>query len=197
MKDIFSWPVIKTALNKQLAERGETLEALQIGGLKLLKFLGEQYIHGPFPMTKALETAPRVGIMTPEVSVQSVDFLSLPWDSIWKLSATYFSTYNPLFPILDPRKYYSKTLPEITRNGFSDGNIASLIVLLVVALGQCALERSLGELLQGERGEGSGIRGNVLRRPPGLEIFNEAQRRMGLEMTHYTLEHVQMFSLAA
>ena len=186
MRNVFSWPAIKTTLDRRLADRTGIVEAFRVGGIRALRILEEQKSIHYLSTTTAFDA-----------SVFSEESLSLSSENIREYSATYFDTYNPLFPILDPWTYFSETLPQIMREGIGDSNIESIIVLLVVALGQCALGRSSGVSLVAETGRRSGSQDGGSGSSPGLETFNEAQKRMGLEITHYTLEHVQMFSLAA
>ena len=191
MRNVFSWPAIKTTLDRRLTDRAGIVEAFRAGGLRALRVLEEQKSIHYFSTTTAFET------VAPDASVYAEEPLSLSSEDIRAHSASYFHTYNPLFPILDPWTYFSETLPQVMREGIGDGNIESVIVLLVVALGQRALGRSSGAPLQAEAGQRSGTHDGGSSNSPGLETFNEAQKKMGLEMMQYTLEHVQMFSLAA
>lgn len=196
MKDLFSWPAIKKILDQQFTGNAEILSLFRVRGLRLLKVLGEQKSVYRLPVTRALPAAaPGESTTTTSTAAESPIVIGLPsLNEVREYSAIYFSLYNPLIPILSPGKYFSHTLPRAIGTGFVDGGIASIIVLLVAALGQCAKERTPGVPSRRKSAEG---KHDAILQPPGLELFNQARRCMGFEITEYTLEHVQMFSLAA
>lgn len=105
----------------------------------------------------------------------------------------YFSTFNGLFPILDREEFVSDVLQVVARTGFGDSDFPSIIALLVFALGSAAEEGTYGLPLM----PNSGIRGGTATRPPGLELFNEARRRLGFIMTQCNVENIQCLLLAS
>ncbi|KAJ9634781.1 hypothetical protein H2199_008830 [Coniosporium tulheliwenetii] len=109
-----------------------------------------------------------------------------------------------LYPILDYTDFMQQALPKVTEEGFGDGCFMSLIALLVFALGKVAIEGTFGKptvtkdgSLGGMRGSLSGIRGGTADEPPALDIFNEAQRRLGFVISHICLETAQILLLKA
>lgn len=200
LSDLFSWPGVKPIIQKQLGDSNEAVEAVKIlrgGGPQFLEALSREEIFGHMPGTEPIQTISHVNHTIPQTQRPVITFPSFPLTRIQALSAAYFDTYNSLYPLVDPQEYYSKTLPDVIKVGFCDGSVAPIIVLLVMALGQCALDGSHGAPMRDEAGHLSGIRGGGLDNPPGLQTFNEARRRMGFELTHYSLEHIQMFCLTA
>jgi hypothetical protein len=113
-----------------------------------------------------------------------------------QLATAYFDTFNFLYPFMDRQNFISDTLPKVHSEGF-DGDTESVIALLVFALGELAIEGSLGNPVEVYNGRASGVRGGTLARPPGLALFNEARRRIGVVLTDCDLENVQIYSLAA
>lgn len=69
------------------------------------------------------------------------------------------------------------------------------MVLLVLALGQVAVDGVCGPLISVNKGRSSGLRGGVAERPPTLNLFNEARWRMGFIKHRCTLENVQIHLL--
>lgn len=114
-----------------------------------------------------------------------------------RLSKAYFDTFNLLFPILDRQFFMSDTLPSLFNRGFGQG-ITSTIAFLVFALGEVAIAGTEGLPIHvhSHNGRPSGIRGGSKGEPPGLDLFNEARKRMGFNLTECSLENVQIFALA-
>lgn len=140
--------------------------------------------------------ASSIGMHDPATAAQlTISISDLNWETMQRLSKAYFDTINLLCPILDRHSFMSDTLPVIFNSGFSH-NMASTIALLVFALGEVALAGSEGPPIHVYNGRASGIRGGTRDRPPGLELFNEARRRMGFNLTECSLENVQFFELA-
>ena len=119
----------------------------------------------------------------------------LNWDTMQKLTKAYFDGINLLCPVLNRHSFMSDTLPKLFNRGFSQ-NAASTIAFLVFALGEVALAGFEGLPVHVYGGRASGIKGGTKERPPGLELFNEARRRMGFNLTECSLENVHIFQLA-
>jgi hypothetical protein len=97
---------------------------------------------------------------------------------------------------MDRQTFLLQTLTRVHFEGF-DGDTDSVIALLIFALGELAIEGTLGHPIEVYKGRPSGIKGGTATNPPGLVYFNEARKRMGFLITHCSLETVQIFSLAA
>jgi hypothetical protein len=97
---------------------------------------------------------------------------------------------------MDRQNFISDTLTRVHTEGF-DGDIDSVIALLVFALGELAIDGSRGPPISSEKNRPSGVRGGSSLKPPGLALFNEARKRIGFVLTGCDLENVQIFSLAA
>lgn len=108
----------------------------------------------------------------------------------------YFNTFNIICPVLD----YDSTnevVVRLSREGYGDCDPQGVVALLVYALGQLATEGVFGDAISVHNGVPSGFRGGTAETPPGLEMFNEARRRLGFVMTTCTLENVQILLLQA
>jgi hypothetical protein len=78
-----------------------------------------------------------------------------------------------------------------------DGDLDSVIALLVFALGEVALEGSRRNLIKVFKGRPSGVRGGTAQTPLGLALVNKARKRIRFVLTDYDLVNVQIYSLAA
>ncbi|KAF2137133.1 uncharacterized protein K452DRAFT_278936 [Aplosporella prunicola CBS 121167] len=124
-------------------------------------------------------------------------FPDLSQELMRQYSEEYFGTYNMIYPVLDCDTFMEQTLPQVLKEGFGDGCLASLIVLLVCTLGKVAVEGTSGRPISTKDGVVSGIRGGRPERPPALEIFNEARRRTGFVLSQCSLENAQVHLLTA
>jgi hypothetical protein len=124
-------------------------------------------------------------------------FPGLSADVMKQLADSYFSTFNLLYPILDHNQFMNDILPRILTDGFGYGETASVLALLVFALGQVGMDGIYGTPLANFHGGPSGIRGGTATQPPGLGFFNEARARIGSIGLHSVLMHVQVLLLQA
>lgn len=135
------------------------------------------------------------GIPSQTPNTTPVTVASLDWETMQRLAKTYFDTINLVYPVLDRESFMSDTLPSLFSTGFSEG-MASTIAFLVFALGEVALAGSEGVPVYAHSGRPSGVKGGSREEPPGLEMFNEARKRMGFSLAECSLENVQIFALA-
>jgi hypothetical protein len=112
-------------------------------------------------------------------------------------SAAYFKTFNVLLPLLEADVFVDVVVARLLQEGYGDDDPESVLALLVFALGQLATEGVTGEPTRASRDESSGFRGGSIERPPGLGLFNEARRRIGIVNTRPCLKTVQIMLLQA
>lgn len=112
---------------------------------------------------------------------------------------TYFDTFNRIHPVLDRQYFMEKILQDVIGSEF-EGNAASTLVCLVLALGEVALVGGSGGAFAAFEDhpvdEPVRTTNDLEFRPPGILFFNEARRRLGFSMTECALENVQMYILA-
>ncbi|KAK4168735.1 hypothetical protein QBC43DRAFT_341396 [Cladorrhinum sp. PSN259] len=116
-------------------------------------------------------------------------------DHLRRLSEAYFDTFNSIYPILDRRYFMTQTLPTVFNDRFS-ATTSSTVAILVFALGEASMAGFDGPPLHIYDGRLSGVKGGSANKPPGIEWFNEARRRLGFNYTEISLENIQMFALA-
>lgn len=124
-------------------------------------------------------------VLFPELSIEQVE----------SYSVAYFNTFNRLFPLLDRDLFLDGVLARLSCQGYRDDDPESVLALLVCALGQLAREGAHEPSASTVHGEPSGFRGGTIQRPPGLSLFNQARRRLGIVVSRCSLETVQMLLL--
>jgi len=138
----------------------------------------------------AVDASERTSGHTPNII-----FPTLVAEQLSKSTADYFDIVNLLYPILDRGQYMEEIHEPISREGHKDGDARSVIMLLVVALGQVSTEGISGAPISIAAGQASGFRGGSAECPPGLAAFNEARRRFGFIAMDCTLENAQVLLL--
>lgn len=138
---------------------------------------------------------PTISTQGPVAGQDPITISDLNWETMQRLSKAYFDSFNLLCPVLNRQPFMSETLPTLFNRGFDD-TMTSTIAFLVFALGEVANAGCEGSPIHVYNGRASGIKGGTRDRPPGLDLFNEARRRMGFNLTSCSLENVQIFELA-
>lgn len=124
-------------------------------------------------------------------------FSSLTTEQLTEYSTTYFNTFNMLSPLLDLDVFMDGAVARFQRQGYMDNDPKGVLLLLVFALGQLAMDGVLARPTSISCGEYSGFRGGSITASPGLDLFNEARRRIGICDTQCHLENVQILLLQA
>jgi hypothetical protein len=146
---------------------------------------------------------------SPDGGLETMWF-GLSYAQILDLCNIYFNTFNFLYPFLDRDVFFSSTLldalhsqtqsqspsptlsPYPSEGGQSAGSQEkTTILLLVLALAHVAKEGSFGLPIAGT----TGVRGGTKERPPGVEWFDAARRRLGFTATGYGIENVWISAL--
>jgi hypothetical protein len=153
----------------------------------------------PLPLDEGLNQIPFQGMQTQATRASGgarVTFPALNRELMHRLATAYFDTFNFLYPFMDRQNFLSDTLTKVYSEGF-DGDVESVMALLIFALGEVAIEGSRGNSIEQHNGRPSGVRGGNRHRPPGLGLFNEARKRIGFCLVECELENAQVYSLAA
>lgn len=175
---VILWPSVHTLMSESSAQTASDLRSIASKGTS---WLLKQEIHKysePLPQDAAAAAPP----------------LNL-WQ-IQELSDVYFNSYNKFCPILDRATFVDNVVAVAWQNYMQATDSATILTLLVCALGQVGLEGVVGEPIAVSNGVASGFRGGTVTMPPGLDMFNEARRRIAFAPTH-TLERVQILLLQA
>jgi hypothetical protein len=193
---ILLWPAINEYMQQNGIETSETASVLREEGTAWFLRL---------ELKKSAESLPcDTTLLSRSIgSGQSLDgqgrvtFANLNDDRMMRLTDSYFDTYNVLYPLIDRDDFEERVLSQVTKDGFGYGDYASVLSLLVFALGQIAIDGQWAHPIEISHGRESGIRGGDATRPPGLDLFNEARKRMGFVLTQTSLENIQILQLTA
>lgn len=190
---MLTWPAIKQVLPSNVGD----LRSLELEGSAFIVRMQKGTPN--LPLDGSLPERPFVGMQTQATRATGGarnTFPALTYDAMHQLAMVYFNTFNLLYPFMDRQNFLSDTLGKVHSEGFN-GDTESVIALLVFALGELAQQGLEGVPVEIYEDRSSGLRGGSVDRPPGLELFNEARKRMGFVLTECDLENVQIFSLAA
>lgn len=193
---IWLWPALRDTLTTSGIEVVQGIGFLQCNEVGWLAWLQKQ-IWPECGSDNEVLRSPGQGAQKSDGVEKDSLYFGLTFEEMQHFSNFYFNTFNYLYPLLDRKSFFSRTLVKFIREGVDCGITDSVVTLLVLALGELAFDGSFGEPVAREDGKPSGLRGGSAKRPPGLSLFNEARKKMGFVATQYELENVQIFSLAA
>jgi hypothetical protein len=194
---ILTWPIIQQALLQALPSNVGDLKTLEQDGTAFLVRIQKETPN--LPLDDGLQERPFVGMQTQATRTAGgvrTTFPALTKDVMNNLATAYFDTFNFIYPFMDRQNFLSDTLTKVHSEGF-DGDVESVISLLVFALGELAIDGSRGKPIEVHMGRPSGVRGGSSVRPPGIALFNEARKRIGFVLTECELENIQIYSLSA
>ena len=176
---VLLWPSVYSLLENSGTQAKLDLQSMSVGGTPwLIKQDITKHPQG-LPFDVALPTfSSNISSDEARYSLR-VGFPTLTGTQIQSYTKAYFNTFNVIHPILDYDVCMIDTLGPLLRSGFGYGDPASVLALLVFALGQLAIDGITGGAISNVGATPSGIRGGTLQRPPGLNIFNEARARIG------------------
>lgn len=197
---MLTWPAVQELLRNKGILNEVDLQTLSDEGSAFMI----QVCNGmpKLPLDGVVFEQPFMGMQSQATRQQGgarVTFMYLTNDEMDRLAKAYFNTYNLLYPFMDRDSFMSDILLKVKSEGF-DSDTISVIALLVLALGEVALDSVETPSQFGLRGDGGGNSnsiGTIERRHPGIKLFNEARKRIGFVLTDCELENVQVFSLAA
>lgn len=138
-----------------------------------------------------------IGLPSSTSNRGSIVFPSLTNQQVDEYSSAYFNTFNILLPLLDLDLFMDGIVARLLREGYRDDDPKSVLALLVFALGQLAIEGVTGHSTMLSNDGFGDFRRGTIEKPPGLGLFNEARRRIGMVTTQPCLENVQIMLLQA
>lgn len=191
---ILLWPAVYLHILNSGAAAASDLQYVLQDGTPWFIHLEIAKHSATLPSDTEMRTYP---IPQPHSGEIKVGFSQLAMDSVLRMTDAYFSTFNLLSPILDRDAFMTEVVEPVMRNGFADGDPDACLALLVFALGQVAIDGVYSSPISNYNGSPSGLRGGTAERPPGLDLFNEARRRVGFNVHACTLKNVQILLLQA
>jgi hypothetical protein len=193
---ILLWPAINEYMQQNGIETSETASILRQEGTAWFLRLELKKYSESLPCDTALLSR-STGHGQSLDGQNRVTFANLTEDRMMRLTDSYFDTYNVLYPLIDRDDFEERVVSQVIEEGFGYGDSASVISLLVFALGQIAIDGQWAPPIETINGQESGIRGGDATRPPGLDLFNEARKRLGFILTQTNLENIQILQLTA
>lgn len=191
---ILLWPKVYKFLRNSGADGQEMLKILNKEGTPWLLHLELEMHKEVLPCDSCLSSQPMMGLAMPSSRVK---FDVLNEELMLKCIESYFNIFNVLYPLLVREDFDRNIFPDVLANGFGFGDFNSVIALLVFSLGKMAYDGVWGEPIDNTNGKSSGIRGGSASRPPGLDMFNEARKRLGFIATQTSIENIQVLQLTA
>ncbi|KAF2144101.1 uncharacterized protein K452DRAFT_285324 [Aplosporella prunicola CBS 121167] len=193
---VLLWPFIRSYLKESHVDVDEDLESLSQEGTPW--FLRQEMRKHPktLPYDVRLTAAPVHDVPSPDGTLRT-KFAELTLERMTIYAQQYFSSFNMVYLLLDKSDFMDMVLPKVARYGFGDGDADSIIALVVFSLGKLALEGSLEPPVISRTPWENGLPDASTERPPGLEIFNEARRRIGFFVCETSLENIQILLLSA
>ncbi|KAK6615637.1 hypothetical protein H4I95_00789 [Botrytis cinerea] len=140
---ILLWPAIQQLLLKAAPSSNVNGKFLERGPVFMVR---TQASRPPLSLDIDLQERPFVGMQSLASRVvggSRTTFPGLIPEAMHQLAVSYFDTFNFLYPFMDRQTFFSETLAKVMSEGF-DGDMESVIALLIFALGEVALEGSCG-----------------------------------------------------
>jgi hypothetical protein len=193
---IFTWPAIQNMLLSAKVQDADELRSMLKRGSG--GFIEQQLRNktGPLPYDEKLRCTPIPRLGNPTVEAK-MTFPDLTIGDMNRYAEAFFTSFNMIYPILDHDDFMQDIAPLQPDQDFDEGYIASTLALSVFALGKLALEGTAGDPIRNDYALSSGIRGGSIKNPPGIEIFNEVRRRIGIVYTRCCVESAQILLLTA
>ncbi|KAI9712056.1 MAG: hypothetical protein M1820_001765 [Bogoriella megaspora] len=194
---VLLWPAIWTLLINSGHPVAQDVQRISQEGTPWILKLDMLKHQSTLPVNVSLESkdGPKYGVDS--TIERRVLFPTLTQELMERYAVYYFDSYNVLYPLLDKEDFQRQHFWKVVQNGYGDGDISSVLCLLVFALGKVAEDGLYGRPLNRSDGQPSGLRGGSIQFPPGLDIFNEARRRLGFVALECTLESIQALMLTA
>jgi hypothetical protein len=182
---VLEWPVIQRLLQYETINLSQRDGKYKSSQQWLIEISHDFDAFMPFDSPESLNYEEN-GIL--DLQGQS---LHLNKDYVEQLCAAYFMSFHCSYPVLDRAHICRETVPEVCRQSFGDLASRSVLVLLILALGELAREGAKGDPISDDTGRSTGVRGGTVNRPPGLLYMNEARRRFGISLTQWDTTTLQ------
>lgn len=191
---VFLWPCISALIAKTSARAASDIQCISGAGTPWLVRLEIAKHALPLSCSHCLSNPRSVCWSDADGSDNATSPL-LSAGKAREYADAYFDTFGVLYPVLDQDVFMTEVVARVLRNGYVDGDIDAVLALTVFALGQTAIEGTLGASISSHEGIPSGFRGGSVENPPGVELFCEARRRLGFVVTSCSLENIQILLL--
>lgn len=144
---MLSWPFIRQVLENK--NPNIDLPRLEKDGAAMLLGLQGRTVTLPTNMYDSVTLSSDGTSISLQVSPGSqvegmqAGGLNMNWDTMQRLSKSYFDTFNLIYPIMDRQIFQAEVLPAIASRGFDESS-SSTLACLVFALGEVAMSAVQG-----------------------------------------------------
>jgi hypothetical protein len=191
---VFLWPSISALIAKTGVPTASDIQCISEMGTPWL--VGLEMAKHPLPLSCGhCQSNPRSSCWSDGGGSYNPTSPLLSAGKAREYADAYFDTFGVLYPVLDQDVFMTEVVARVLRNGYVNGDIDAVLALTVFALGQTAIEGTLGGSISRHEGVSSGFRGGSVENPPGIELFCEARRRLGFVVTSCSLENIQILLL--
>lgn len=189
---VLNWPVVNRHLNTRGAQFVEDLREISSRGSPWFVELSKQ--TSPLSVSRSHASSD-----TPTSAISPTIRLLHQYGevAIKGYLEAYFRTFNKIRPILDQAFFVKETELQFAQVLPSDRDTETVLLLLVIALGQVVYEGIAGVPIESFTKRSSGIRGGTALQSPGAVCFEESLRRWALVPISSSLLAVQVLLLQA
>lgn len=145
---MLSWPFIQQILENKVP--GLDLASLEKDGAAVLLGLQSRTTSLPTNIYESTHIGAEGTSLPLQVAPASradelqAEGLSMDWETIQRLTKSYFDTFNLIYPIMDRQLFQSEVLPAITSHGLDESS-SSTLACLIFALGEVAISAVQGQ----------------------------------------------------
>lgn len=144
---MLSWPFIQQILENKNPNtdlpRLEKDGAAMLLGLQGRPATLPRSMYDPVNLSSEGTTIPLQVASGSQVEGMQASGLSMTWETMQRLSKSYFDTFNLIYPIMDRQLFQTEVLPAIASHGFDESS-SSTLACLVFALGEVAMSAVQG-----------------------------------------------------
>jgi hypothetical protein len=189
---VLNWPMINHHLSTRGAHFVEDLRDISSRGSPWFVELSKQ------TSSSSVSTS-RTSLVTPTSATTPTTHLFHQYGemAIKGYMDAYFCTFNKIRPILDQAFFVKEIELQLAPRSSSNRDTETVLLLLVIALGQLVYEGTAGASIEVFTRRTSGIRGGTALRPPGAICFEESLRLWTLIPVSTSLLAVQVLLLQA
>jgi hypothetical protein len=175
LHNVLAWPYIYTnIINSGIIPSSDLQSILQEGGVR---FIEDDILKYSIPLSCVVGSSGSIddAEKTENGHLCSVYLATLAPQQVQKYCDAYFNTFNLLYPLMDQEAFMNNVVAKSLREDHTDGDLGSILALLVFALGQVAIESMFDWPVSVADGRLSGFCDDLFSHPPGLGLFNEAR----------------------
>ena len=111
---MLTWPAIQQLLNKKILEQDGSAFLVEV-----YRYMPNLPVDDVLPEVLFVDIQPEI---TRNTAGSTVTFPSLSRQEMYRLSRSYFDTFNFIYPFMDRQSFLSNTLTKVQSDGFDSGS---------------------------------------------------------------------------